>query len=144
MQEKNVIVIDDGLKTYTIENKNGKVLGEFSFNPSDTNIVKRYEEVKAYYEGLKKKYEDGLAITEGSELVLELEKEFSEKMNYLFNSDVSQDFFGIMGAFSVLPSGKLFAETVIETIGQAIKKELKCRLKNTNAKIRKATEKYHK
>ena len=41
----NKIVVDDGSKVYTIENKRGKVLGKFEFRPTDTNIVKRYEEV---------------------------------------------------------------------------------------------------
>ena len=45
----NKIVVDDGSKVYTIENKRGKVLGKFEFRPTDTNIVKRYEEVVEYY-----------------------------------------------------------------------------------------------
>ena len=39
----NKIVVDDGSKVYTIENKRGKVLGKFEFRPADTNIIKRYE-----------------------------------------------------------------------------------------------------
>ena len=44
----NKIVVDDGSKVYTIKNKRGKVLGKFEFRPTDTNIVKRYEEVVEY------------------------------------------------------------------------------------------------
>ena len=36
---ENKIIIDDGSKSYTIENKKGKKLGVFEFRPSDTNIV---------------------------------------------------------------------------------------------------------
>ena len=38
----NVIKINDGFKTYDIVNQDNKLLGQFSFNPSDTNIIKRY------------------------------------------------------------------------------------------------------
>ena len=38
----NTMVIDDGSKTYTIENKQGKSLAEFCFRPADTNIISRY------------------------------------------------------------------------------------------------------
>ena len=41
----NKIIINDGLKTYDIENQDGKLLGQFSFNPSDTNIIHRYNDV---------------------------------------------------------------------------------------------------
>ena len=36
----NVIKINDGFKTYDIQNQDGKLLGQFSFNPADTNIIK--------------------------------------------------------------------------------------------------------
>ena len=45
----NEIIVDDGSKEYTIKNKRGKVLGKFEFSPTDTNIVKRYEEVVEFY-----------------------------------------------------------------------------------------------
>ena len=39
------IKISDGFKTYDIVNQDGKLLGQFSFNPSDVNIVHRHAEV---------------------------------------------------------------------------------------------------
>ena len=48
-QQNNVIVVDDGSKAYDIVNKRGKKLGEFEVRPSDTNIVKRYEEVVDFF-----------------------------------------------------------------------------------------------
>lgn len=39
------IVVDRGLEQYTIEDKNGTVLGKFEMNPADVELVKRYEHV---------------------------------------------------------------------------------------------------
>ena len=43
--QSNDIIIDDGLKTYYIKNKQGHVYGKFDFRPSDTNLISRYDEV---------------------------------------------------------------------------------------------------
>mgnify|MGYP005793436881 CR=1 FL=1 len=39
----NVIKIDDGSEVFDIVNKRGELLGQFTFIPSDFDIVKRYE-----------------------------------------------------------------------------------------------------
>ena len=49
----NVIKINDGYKTYDIVNQDDKLLGQFSFNPSDTNIIKRHAEVVEALEKLE-------------------------------------------------------------------------------------------
>ena len=46
----NVIKINDGFKTYDIVNQDNKLLGQFSFNPSDTNIIKRYNDAIEQFE----------------------------------------------------------------------------------------------
>ena len=134
----NKIVIDDGFKTYDIENQDGKLLGQFSFNPSDTNIVHRHAEV---VEALEK-----LEIPDGKDLVStlgEIEKVLYEKINYLLDSDVAESFFSIMGPLSPLANGQFFIETVLDAIGQAIQAETGERVKKINGKIRKHTLKYH-
>lgn len=135
---ENKIVIDDGFKTYDIENQDGKLLGQFSFNPSDTNIVHRHAEV---VEALEK-----LEIPDGKDLVStlgEIEKVLYEKINYLLDSDVAESFFSIMGPLSPLANGQFFIETVLDAIGQAIQSETGERVKKINGKIRKHTLKYH-
>ena len=47
----NVIKIDDGSEVFDIVNTRGELLGQFTFIPSDFDLVKRYEEtVKAFEE----------------------------------------------------------------------------------------------
>ena len=139
-----VITIDDGLKTYDIQNKEGKLLGQFSFNPSDTNIIHRHAEVVEALEKLEldiSSTEDKASLDEAFKAV---ESVVYEKIDYLFNAPVAKDFFCIMGPFSPLASGQYFIESVIDAIGQAISAETGARVKKINSKIRKHTSKYHR
>lgn len=150
MSNISSIIIDDGLKTYEIKNRKGKVLGTFSFNPSDVNIVYRYDEVVKDLEKLDisfEKADDKTGKTE-EEVIAEnlkrLDSVVYEKINYLLGEDVAESFFSIMGPFSPLPNGKYFIETVMGAIGQAIKSETGARVKKMNSKIRRHTQKYAK
>ena len=136
----NKIVIDDGYKTYDIENQDGKLLGQFSFNPSDTNIVHRHAEV---VEALGK-IEFPENVDEKLEETLEkVEKTIYEKINYLLDADVAGNFFSIMGPLSPLANGQFFIESVLDAIGQAIQKETGERVNKIKGKIKKHTSKYH-
>lgn len=137
------IIIDDGFKTYEIANKEGKVLGTFSFNPSDTNIIKRHTEVVAALEKLEMQKPEGETEEKWEDTMQEMEKIVFEKIDYLLNAEVSKDFFSIMGPFSPLASGQYFVESVIDAIGQAIQAETGARVKKINSKIKKHTSKYH-
>lgn len=139
----NVIKINDGYKTYDIVNQDDKLLGQFSFNPSDTNIIKRHAEVVEALEKLEldisaKEDEKGLY-----EALKKVEAVVYEKINYLLDADVADKFFSIMGPFSPLASGQFFIETVLDAIGQAISAETGERVKKINSKIKKHTSKYH-
>lgn len=135
----NKIVINDGYKTYDIENQDGKLLGQFSFNPSDTNIVKRHLEVVEHLEKLEIP-DNG---TDLSDALQSIEKVIYEEINYLLDSDIAEKFFSIMGPLSPLASGQFFIETVMDAIGQIIQMETGERVKKIDGKIKKHTSKYH-
>lgn len=140
----NKIIIDDGLKTYDIENKDGKLLGQFSFNPSDTNIIHRHAEVVEALEKLETEISAKVDKNNLDESFKAFESIVFEKINYLLNADVAENFFSIMGPFTPLASGQYFIETVIDAIGQAISAEIGARVKKINSKIQKHTSKYHR
>lgn len=135
----NVITINDGYKTYDIKNQDGKLLGQFSFNPSDTSIVKRHANVVERLENLE--------ISEQKDNLLksldEIEKIIYEEINYLFDAEVAESFFSIMGPLSPLENGQFFVESVLDAIGQVIQAETGERVKKINGKINKHTSKYH-
>ena len=140
----NVIKINDGYKTYDIVNQDDKLLGSFSFNPSDTNIIHRYAEVVEALEKLELDISAKKDETSLDEAFKAVEAVVYEKINYLLNADVAENFFSIMGPFSPLASGQYFIESVIDAIGQAISAETGARVKKINSKIQKHTSKYHR
>lgn len=135
--QTNDIIIDDGSKVYNIKNKQGKMLGRFEFRPSDTNIVKRYEEVVEFF--------DNFTVPEDTEQAIQAaEKEITEKMSYLIGGDSEEAFFSIMGPFSALASGELFIENVLNAIAKVIEKEMSVRTKKVQRRMNKYVAKYHK
>ena len=86
----NKIVVDDGSKVYTIENKRGKVLGKFEFRPTDTNIVKRYEEVVEYYNSYQ------LPENPSEADMRKAEDDITERISYLIGEDAKETFFSIL------------------------------------------------
>ena len=136
-----VAVIDDGTKTYDIENKHGKKLCTFSFNPSDAGVVSRYKEVVNNLNSMGDRL--GKNGKSNEEIAVEAEQYIKEQYDYLFCSDVSGSFFSIMSPLTILPSGKLFSQHVMEVIGKLVEEETGQRLKKLNIRINKYTKKYH-
>ena len=135
------LVIDSGLCTYDIKDKDGRFFGQFTFNPSDTDIVKRHEKVVAALEKMDIPDMHGDKLAEG---LKDFDKFIYEQINYLLNSeDAAETFFSIMGPLSPLASGQFFVESVLDAIGQAIQMETGERVKKISGKIKKHTSKYH-
>ena len=138
----NVAKIDNGLKTYDIVDQNNKTLGQFSFNPSDTNIIERYNKAVAEFPAVVDKFQKMEGKKKTTDLLPELDQYTYELIDRIFNAEVSENFFSIMGPFSVLANGHFFVESVIETIGSVIESEMGARVKKMNNKITKFTGKY--
>lgn len=136
----NVITIDDGLKTYDIVNKSGKLLGQFSFNPSDTGLINRYKEVSVNIIELGNRLSKENSTKE--EKNKKAEDYIKEQFDYLFNANVSGTFFSIMGPLSLL-GDQTFTEVVMNTIASVVKKESGVHLKKLEMRINKHTSKYH-
>lgn len=135
------IVVDRGLEEYTIEDKNGTVLGKFEMNPADVELVKRYEHVAEAVRNIADDVDESKDIVD---IVKEMEEKLNNQIDYLFNSNVSQIFFSITSPFTVLPNGEFFVENVLNAIGSLIKAETGKRFKKVQTKIGKYTSKYHK
>ena len=138
-----VVKIDDGYKTYDIVNQDNKLLGQFSFNPSDTGIIHRHEEVVKALEELELNISTKDEEKSLSEALKEVEAVIYEKIDYLLDAKVAETFFSIMGPLSPLASGQYFIESVIDAIGQAIQEETGERVQKIRGKISKHTSKYH-
>lgn len=138
------IKIDGGLKTYDLVNHEGKLLGQLTFNPSDTNIVKRHGEVMEQLDKLKEDFSRSARKSAVSEDLAEIDRIVCEKVDYLLNADVSKTLFSIMGPFSPLASGQFFIENVMDAIGKVIQADNAGKAKKVKQKIDKYTAKYNK
>ena len=137
----NSITIDDGVKTYDIKNKQGKLLCTFSFSPYDGGLVGRYKEVS--------KNLNAMALKLEKEKISEMEKHaraeayIKEQYNYLFNADVEGSFFSVLSPLTGLPNGQIFAEQVMEVIANTINEESGIALEKIKIRVVKYTKKYH-
>ena len=129
-------IIDDGLHNVVLKNKNEEVFSEFSFNPSDTGLLSRYDSFIEFLESLEIK-EDGDTASQ----ILEFENSIKEKIDELFNRNVSESIFKTYSPCTIFANGDMFIEVVIKHMGDVIEKETDNRLKKKVAKIKKATEK---
>lgn len=138
----NNIIIDDGTKTYNIKNKRGQMLGKFTFRPSDTNIIDRYEEVAKFYESYQMPEKTGDSEKD-IENIRKAEKDIVDQISYLVDADAKESFFGILGAFTVLESGELFVENVLSSIATVIEREMNVRTQKVKKRMNKYVAKYH-
>lgn len=129
-------IIDDGLHNVVFKNSNGEVFSEFLFNPSDTGLLSRYDSFIEFLEGLEIKDDEDTASQ-----ILSFEKSIKEKIDELFNRNVSESIFKTYSPCTIFANGDMFIEVVIKHMGDVIEKETDNRLKKKVAKIKKATEK---
>lgn len=131
------IVINDGTKSYQIVNQNGKALGVFCFNPSDVNIVEKYNQMVDEVSEALAKVDNG-----EEEAIKEVSGIIRNKMDYLFGEETSKSFFTITSPLTPLSNGQLFIENVITAIGKVIEHETKRRVAEVRERMNKYTAKY--
>lgn len=136
---KETIVIDDGAKHIEFANNNGEVFAEFSFNPADPTIITRYETMINYLRDYDYDTQD-----DSVEFIKKFNADVENAFNELFKKDVASGLFKTYAPMSIMGNGDFFAEILIGHIGQIIEKELNVKLKEKQARIKKATAKYSK
>lgn len=137
----NVIRIDDGSETFDIVNQRGELLGQFTFIPSDFDLVKRYEETVKAFEDMQKEL-SGKEHTATLDDIKTLDERMCQQVDYLFNAPVSKDFFSITSPFTMLNSGQFFVENVINAIRGVIEQKRDVKLKAVQSHVNKYTQKY--
>lgn len=145
----DIILMPEVYETINIK-KGDETLASFSFNPSDANIVHRYDDFIAGLDELVNKIADyekensNKSKHEKAKAMLEaINKEIHEKVDTLVNAKVSKDIFSVMGALSPLPNGDYYFTFIVEQIGNKINNATGQRVKKMEMKIKKHTAKYH-
>lgn len=141
--KRNVVVIDDGSETVEIVNKQGKTIGTFSFRPTDTEIINRYNksvnDIDALVSSIEKAENNSSTF---DELNASKEKLF-EIMNYIFDGNISEAFFGNASPFMII-NGNLYFEIVIDAVGNYIAKRFDKEVKKINHRAKNNHQKKHR
>ena len=140
------IKVDDGRRRVPITNLYGDEVGVFYFNPTDTNIIKRYNE---FAKSLDYVFEplESLPDSESENNVdvenalTEAENRLNEAVNKLFGGEAAGAFFGSIPPFSAT-DGVFYFEKVIQSVGEYISAQFNAETSKINTRIEKYTKKY--
>ena len=133
------IKVSTGLKVYDIEDENGNVRGQISFNPSDLGFYDRatqfYDDMQTMVDSIEN--DDSIV---GMEKVSAADKAMKEKLNQLFDDEnASRVVFGNQNCFNTL-NGVSFVERFLNAFMPIIKKEFEKEKKNSQKRIEKYTQ----
>ncbi len=142
------IVVDDGTILVPVKNTFGEMVGEFRFRPTDFNIINRYNEVAQKFGEVVKPLVDANidangegADEESIKILNQAEGDLFEIVDYLFDGNMAQAFFGKMHAFSPV-DGKFYCENALTAVGQFISKRFDEETKQISARVDKHTHGY--
>ena len=133
------IKVSTGLKVYDIEDENGNVRGQISFNPSDLGFYDRatqfYDDMQTMIDSIEN--DDSIV---GMEKVSAADKAMKEKLNQLFDDEnASKVVFGNQNCFNTL-NGVSFVERFLNAFMPIIKKEFEKEQKNSQKRVEKYTK----
>ena len=142
MAEVSKLRVETGALSVEVEDELGQVIGAFSFNPADSNILKRYGAVVDFFNGVS--FDEAMPEEEQIAAMNALADDIAGQFDFLLGAGVAEGLFKQCGSLTVTKNGDFFFEQVLEGVGALIESVTKKRLDKKLAKIKKATEKYEK
>lgn len=138
--------IDSGLKSYEIEDENGRKLGVITIDPKDMNLLARCQTAEKKITELIEKAShiadsEDIEQKEVIEKITEIDTEIKKELDYAFDSEVSFVVFGNRHCMNT-NRGKTFVERFLDMMLPVIEKETKQERDASNARIKKYTEQY--
>lgn len=137
------IKIETGLKTYDIEDENGNIRGQISFNPSDVNFFKRSQITKEKINELLVRAGEIKHDLDQEELTRQLDQidnEIKEQVNKLFDDEnASRVVFGNQNCLNTL-CGVSFVERFLIAFVPVIQKAFNEETQKSKERISKYTE----
>lgn len=149
MADENLkIIIDDGRRKVPIENFEGDEIGCFYFSPTDLGIVERFNEISSRFDSVIEPLQsvgidakgEGLD-PESVALLKEAGKRLFDMVDYLFQGNASQAFFGKINPFSPI-GGNFYCVSVLNTVSAFIEKQFSSETKRISKNLAKYTAKY--
>ena len=144
MAEQILTGISSG-KEYDFLDSDRNVLFTLRCNPTDINIVHRYNEAVTYFNNLNlPEITEEKGLEEFASAVKATEDELGKILDKLVNANISAPIYSVMNPFSVLENGKFYIEEIIDSIGKIIEKEMGVRTAKVQSRIKKYTAKYNR
>ncbi len=145
------IKIDDGRRRVPITNNYDDEVGVFYFNPTDINIIERYNKLAKNFDEILKPLEDLPDADEDNdendekrlEAMNEARDRLNNAVNELFGADCAGAFFGTIHPFSPV-EGKFYCEVVLESVGQYISEQFKKETEKVSQRVEKYTNRYQR
>ena len=135
--EKTIIT---GVRIYPIKNELGEVISNIHFNPTDSNLMHRFNEVDKYLKKLSESLpEDGSPTMEEE---IALNKEIAEKFNYLTGHGAGNELFSYCGALTITSNGSIYCMNVLNLIKELIDEGVPERIEKFNKTVEKHTAEY--
>lgn len=134
-----ILDVDTGYETVQIRD-NGEIIGEFKFNPADSAIVTRFNEVAQYFASVH--FDDSLSNEEQVEKISKTCDEIKEKFDYLFNRKVSDGIFKSCSPMSIMRDGEPYFAYILEKIGGVVDAACDERSKQKMERVRDAVGEY--
>lgn len=145
------IKVDDGRRRVPITNSYDDEVGVFYFNPTDINIIERYNNLAKNFNHVLEPLEnlpdsDENSNDEGIDMqridaLNEAKNRLGEAVNELFGADCVEAFFGSIHPFSPV-DGKFYCEVVLEAVGKYISEQFKVETEKVSKRVAKYTNKY--
>ena len=148
-EKKNFeIVVDDGSVEVPIYNTLNEQIGLFRFRPTDFNIIKRYREIAEKFSDVTAPLVEANIDTNGEgadeesvKIIDEAQAKLFELVDYLFDGNAAEAFFGKMHPFSPV-GGKFYCEQALGAIGGFISKQFDAELASVSSRVEKYTHGY--
>lgn len=140
------IRIDDGRKSYEIVNKDGDLICVLSFNPADTGLIKKLNNVINTINNLQDELNaEGDTVEEVAEsAIIKMNDILEEKFADLFGGDAARDLFKNTAPTSPMTSGNMYITEILEAIAPVIEKVMNQRLDKVSKKMETYTAGYKK
>ena len=117
-----------------IVDSSGNVTGHFRWNPSDLDIVKRFDSVVDFFNSMQVSEKNADEISEA----------IKNQANYLLDSpDAAEELFHC-NPLTPRSDGTYYFEYVFNTLAEFVKAELKVRVPKATSRMKKYTAKYEK
>ena len=119
-----------------IIDSDGETVGKITFNPTDVDILKRYEKV---IDAL-----NAITVPDGADAdaIFTVSDELKRQVDFLLGYPVSEEIFGRCNPLTLTDTGDFYIEAVLAGIGELLEQITKQRIERKKAKIRKAAAPY--